>query len=128
MGIDKHFVTHPELRRYFYEPGQGSPYPREDGRIRNEALATAELVIDFADDVSAYTRTDMMNPDDVKGWAAIVRAYFKESAVTRQMWARYYDSYDKATACILDAPHPVAMGHWDWEANSPQPKWRAGCV
>jgi hypothetical protein len=57
MGIDRHFVRYAQLRPFFYASGSTQTFPPRRGRLRYQALATAELVIDFADDVGAYART-----------------------------------------------------------------------
>jgi hypothetical protein len=125
MGLDRHFVRYPRLRPYFYSAkGRFQPYPRP-GLIRNQAFATAELVIDFADDVGAYKRKREMTPAAGRRWSDIVQAYFRESRVTRVVWSRYAGSYDRATACVLGAPIGDELDNWNPRTNSPPATGRA---
>lgn len=125
MGLDRHFVRYPRLRPYFYSAGNRvQPYPRP-GLIRNQAFATAELVIDFADDVGAYMRVWEMTPAAGRRWRGIVQSYFRESRVTRVVWGRYAGSYDRATACVLGAPIGDELDHWNARTNAPPATGRA---
>jgi hypothetical protein len=91
-------------------------------------MATAELIIDFADDVASYLRTEMMESSDAERWARIVRPYFEQSRMTRLAWHYQYEAYDRVTACVLGAPPTEEMAHWDWETNSPKHTWPSPCT
>jgi hypothetical protein len=120
MGIDRHFVRYAHLRPFFYASGGAQAFPARPGRVRYQALATAELIIDFADDVGAYARNRKMAVADQARWARIASAYFDESPVTRLVWKRFSGAYDRTTACILGAPYGRALDSWDWRANAPR--------
>lgn len=126
MGLDRHFVAYPELRRFFYSRRARSLPP--PGRLRDKAMGTAELIIDFADDVGAYTRTHKMEPEDGARWASLVRGYFEESPVTRFAWKEFSDSYDEATACILGAPFGQKLRGWSWRSNTPRESASETCA
>lgn len=125
MGLDRHFVSHPELRRFFYAPRTHALPAR--GRMRAQAMGTAELIIDFADDVGAYLRMRRMSPDDAERWTEIVRAYFDGSSPTRFAWSLFNAPYGETTACILDAPNGPKVDNWDWRSNSPRARWPRVC-
>lgn len=117
MGVDRHFVSHPELRSYFYSSSSKLP---SSTRLRSQALATAELIIDFADDLGAYMRMSRMDADPEERWAKIVRSYFDESAVTRLAWTRFHGPYGETTACVLGAPFGrYRLEQWNWRTNKP---------
>jgi hypothetical protein len=127
IGIDRHFVTYSVLRRYFFAiNGRQTPAPRNGWRAA-KAEATAELIIDFADDVASYLRTGMMSHHDIERWRAIVGAYFNESPVLRLMWSQDAGAYDDVTACVMDAPPQDAIGAWNWRTDTPRHGWHAGC-
>jgi hypothetical protein len=129
VGIDQHFVTHARLRPFFFTPTENGPrMPPAKTRLSYETMATAELIVDFADDVASYLRTDMMEGRDAKRWASIVRPYFDQSRMTRLEWKEDYKAYDKVTACVLGAPQPEKMSGWDWEHNTPKASWPSPCT
>lgn len=126
MGLDRNFIGHPSLRRFFYSPGaEALPKPR---RLRAEALGTAELIIDFADDVGAYARMRKMADDSQRRWTEIVRSYFAESPVVRFAWEGFHDDYDESTACILGAPFTAdEFLRWNWRLDAPSASWPQIC-
>jgi hypothetical protein len=122
MGFDRHFVVYPRLRRYFYANSEISQtLPPRATRLRTQTLSTAEMLIDFADDVAAYVGERKMSKEEKRHWASIVGPYFCESPITRYAWKRYHDAYGKDTASILGAPYGTrAVQKWDWRANKPK--------
>jgi hypothetical protein len=122
MGLDRHFVRYPHLRPYFYaEENRPRPLPRGSGPLVAQAWASAELVIDFADDVGAYVRNREMPDGPGKRWTRIVREYFRGSPITRIAWKSFADAYDETTACILGAPFGDAIRGWNAATNRPTP-------
>jgi hypothetical protein len=118
MGLDRHFVSYPELRPFFYSP-QARALPLRQS-LRAQAMGTAELIIDFADAVSSYTRMQKMNSRSRQQWAGITRSYFKGSPVIRFAWQTFHNAYDESTACILGAPFKESeFERWHWQSNSP---------
>ena len=90
-------------------------------------MATAELIIDFADDVASYLRTKTMQPTDAERWVKIVRPYFEQSRTTRLAWYYQHEAYDRLAACVLGAPPPDKTKGWQWENNSPRHVWPSPC-
>jgi hypothetical protein len=125
MGLDRHFVSRPALRPFFYSP-HGESLPEREP-LRAEALGTAELIIDFASDVSAYTQSQKMGSRSREQWARITRSYFSESAVIRFAWRSFHDAYDESTACILGTPFQKDLNRWDWRSNAPAHVWADMC-
>jgi hypothetical protein len=128
VGVDQHFVTYARLRPFFFTTAKGEIMPPAESHLSYEAMATAELIIDFADDVASYLRTEMMKPSDAKRWAKIVRPYFSQSRITRLAWHYQYEAYDRVTACVLGAPPPEKTKPWNWETNTPKHTWRLPCT
>jgi hypothetical protein len=124
MGLDRHFVSYPHLRPYFYSRRNRSLPGNEP--LRAQALGTAELIIDFAADVSAYTESRRMGDRSREQWARITRSYFVESAVVRFVWRSFHGAYDESTACILGAPFED-VGRWNWRFNAPVAPWSEVC-
>lgn len=126
MGIDRHFVSLPRLRPFFYSP-QGESLPQREP-LRAQALGSAEMIVDFAADVSAYTQDQRMGSRSRAQWAVITRSYFTESPVVRFVWDSFHDAYDESTACILGAPFEDAdLNRWRWRSNSPPFEWPEVC-
>ena len=126
MGLDRHFVAYPRLRPFFYSAGAESLPGR--GRLRAQALGTAELIIDFADDIGAYARMRKMAGSSQRRWTGIVRSYFAESPAVRYAWNRFHGAYDESTACILGAPFGSGeMFDWRWRLNAPSASWPQVC-
>jgi hypothetical protein len=118
MNFDRHFVAYPQLRKYFYLDEKGrQTQPPHAVRLRAQALSTAELVIDFADDVASYVRERKVPPATATHWKGIVEPYFNESPVTRYAWWQFHDAYGPDTADILGAPFGDKMRGWDWRTN-----------
>ncbi|HWC47579.1 MAG TPA: hypothetical protein VG448_01715 [Solirubrobacterales bacterium] len=126
MGLDRDFVAHPSLRPFFYSAkAELLPPP---GRLRAQALATAELIIDFADDIGAYARMRKMANASQRRWTGIVRSYFAESPAVRFAWKRFHDAYDTSTACILGAPFTAGeFLSWRWKLDAPSASWPEVC-
>jgi hypothetical protein len=126
MGLDRDFVAHPGLRPFFYSArGKSLPPP---GRLRAQALATAELIIDFADDIGAYARMRKMTGASQRRWTGIVRSYFAESPAVRFAWGGFHNVYDKSTACILGAPFTTDQFlRWSWQLDTPSATWPEVC-
>lgn len=119
MNLDRYFASHPELRPFFFAIGHRERYPPK-GPLLAPAMGTAEMVIDFADDVGAYAAMRKMKPSDSARWRRIVSSYFKESPVMRFMWKKLHHAYRASTACILQAPiQREKLRDWDWRTNSP---------
>jgi hypothetical protein len=122
MNLDRYFAVHPRLRPYFFAPDNAEQFP-PIGHLRSEAMGTAEMIIDFADDVGAYAEKRKMDPTDSARWAEIVGSYFKESPIMRYMWkeAELFRAYSTSTACILRAPiEHKRLEAWDWRENAPR--------
>jgi hypothetical protein len=126
MGLDRHFVSYPALRPFFYSR-QNKSFPLREPR-RAQALGTAELIIDFAADVSAYMQSQKMGSRSREQWARITRSYFAESAVVRFAWQSFHGAYDESTACILGAPFQEELSRWNWRSNAPAADWPEMCV
>jgi|ERR671924_47234 hypothetical protein len=63
IRLDQYFAEHPELRKYFYaDPVETQP-PHAI-RLRAQAMSTAEMLIDFADNVAFYVREGKMPQKD----------------------------------------------------------------
>lgn len=118
MGLDEHFASMPQLRPFFFKTGKDERFP-PPGPIRAQAMGTAELIIDFADDVGAYVQMRKMPTEDSARWAKIVGSYFKESPITRFVWSKFHKAYNSATACILGSPFGRDLVGWKWRTNSP---------
>jgi hypothetical protein len=118
VQIDKYFASHPALRPFFFSQTRGILPVRT--RVRFEAKGTAEMLIDFADDVGAYSRRGRMMASSERRWTRIIRPYFAQSPVMRQIWNEAYVAYDGVTACFLGAPDSQEMEGWHWQANKPE--------
>jgi len=126
MGIDRHFVSHPKLRPFFYSP-RGRSLPLREP-LRAQALGTAEMIVDFASDVSAYAQKHRMGSHSSAQWAGIIRGYFVESPAVRFVWRSFRDVYDEPTACILGAPYNEKdFSRWQWRTNAPVANWPKDC-
>lgn len=128
VGVDQHFVTYARLRPFFFKTAEGEIMPPAESRLSYEAMASAELIIDFADDVASYLRTEMMKASDAERWAKIVRPYFEQSPATRQAWYYQHEAYDRVTACVLGAPPPKETKPWNWGKNTPKHEWSSPCT
>lgn len=119
MALDRYFASHPHLRRFFFASGTQQALPAP-GPMSAPAMGTAELIIDFADDVAAYAEMRKMDPQTSARWAAIVSGYFNQSPILRLAWHEYHGLYGPATACILGAPsRGIKFERWDWRTNLP---------
>ena len=120
MGIDRYFATRPRLRKFFFVANARHPHEHLPTRsLLWSAMGTAELIIDFADDVGAYAERRKMDTKDVRRWSSIVGAYFDQSPITRFMWCQVHDSYESSTAEVLHAPFEQSeLDSWDWRTNS----------
>jgi len=126
MGLDRHFISYPALRPFFYSAGAESLPP--PGHLRAQALGTAELIIDFADDIGAYARMRKMAGPSQRRWTGIVRSYFAESPAVRFAWRSFHGAYDETTACILGAPYGAdELLDWRWRLNAPTASWPEVC-
>lgn len=128
VGVDQHFVTHAKLRPFFFTTARGEIMPPVESHLSYEAMATAEMIIDFADDVASYLRTEMMKPNDTERWEKIVRPYFEQSLTMRLSWYYQNEAYDRVTACILGAPPPEATKAWSRETNKRRYPWPSPCT
>jgi hypothetical protein len=77
LSLDRLFVEHPELRKYFYER---VPVPTEEP-MRSRVLSTAELVIDTAEAVTNLIRLKQLTPQDEAIWTAALEFYGRSPAV-----------------------------------------------
>jgi hypothetical protein len=130
MDVDRHFVAYPRVRRYFYVKGRKQVRPPRAGRLHAQALSTAEMLIDFADDAASYVRERKMPQDDAAHWNKIVSSYFRESPALRVTWRRYHDAYSPDTACILGAPPEKVLERRYRRVHrgrGPQKEWLGGC-
>lgn len=125
MGLDRHFVAYPHLRPFFYSKDAKALPPA--GPLRSQALGTAELIIDFADDIGAYARIHEMAPPSERRWTGMIRSYFVESPAVRFAWTSFHSAYDKSTACILGAPYRPQLLAWRWQFNTPSAHWPEVC-
>jgi hypothetical protein len=93
--LDKLFVERPDLRPYFYgeEP---KPVPHDEPE-RGRVLATAELIVDFADNFVAQRR--VLPGDYERGWAEYFRALYVSSPAVQHFWKKssgwYCDDLDE---------------------------------
>lgn len=132
IRLDGYFAAHPALRPFFFDEGHASrvsqtsdPKMPRSTSVMYEARGTAEMIIDFADDAAAYSRMEQMPIASEERWIRILRPYFRESGVMRQVWRRAHGAYDRVTACFLGAPSGPKVEAWTWETNrpfAPQPK------
>jgi hypothetical protein len=126
MSVDRHFVSYPRLRQFFYATRHPQRFP-PPGVTRAQAMGTAELIIDFADDVGAYVRMRRMAPSDAWRWTEIVRSYFRESPAIRSAWYLFHAPYEVTTACVLGAPYGSELDGWKWRTNRPEAEWARAC-
>jgi hypothetical protein len=120
MNLDRYFASHSRLRPYFFAFGHPERFPSKR-QLLAPAMGTAEMIIDFADDVGAYAEMRKMDRSDSARWREIVGGYFKESPVTRYMWKKLHYAYSTSTACILQAPiQPKKLRQWHWQTDTPR--------
>ena len=90
--IDKFFVQNPELRGHFYSNAQLPAAEPELGRV----LAIAEMIVDFADNFAAQSRS---LEGYQQGWAEYFQFVYTQSPALRVYWkdnaAWYHDDLKK---------------------------------
>lgn len=105
--IDKLFVEKPELRPYFYGD---TPLP-EDCNERQRVLATAELIIDFADNLVA--QRPFLPRKYERGYDDYLRELYGSSLAMQRFWSdcgkRWYKS-EELNNLFRDPPAPTTSG------------------
>jgi hypothetical protein len=126
VDLDKFFADHPKMHPYFYaDLSGGQTQPTAAGEERDQAFSTAEQIIDLADEIAAYLRTNTMVAADAERWQTLMSAYFAESPTLRLVWKQYHDAYDDATACLLGAPSNP--NGFNWRTAKPAATWPKDC-
>jgi hypothetical protein len=103
--LDKLFVETPELRPHFYGTNKQLP---DDERERERVLATAELIVDFADNFVAQSPL-LPSRYDEQAYGRYFRDLYRRSLAIQRFWSESGDWYCDELRDLLTegAPAPA---------------------
>jgi hypothetical protein len=102
--LDKLFIETPELRPHFY--GKNKELP-DDEHERERVLATAELIIDFADNFVAQSA--LLPKEYERAYGAYFRDLYGSSLAIQQFWSECRGWYcDELNELLTDGLPPPA--------------------
>jgi hypothetical protein len=126
IDLDSFFAEHPTMHPFFYaDLSERETQPVPAGELRDQAFSTAERIIDLADEIAGYMRTNNMVADDAERWQTLMSAYFHDSPTLRLVWKLYHEAYDDPTACLLGAPRNLS--DFNWRDDTPPAHWPDDC-
>jgi hypothetical protein len=100
--LDRLFVERPDLRPHFY----GKKDLPDDERERDRVLATAELIVDFADNFVA--QSPLLPSQYTRAYSDYFRDLNRTSPAIRHFWAEcgkwYCDDHDDALKELFGEP------------------------
>lgn len=119
MSVDRLFIDHPELRPYLYDGQELPADPRERSRI----TATAELLVDFLDNIASQSRHI---PDYLCGpWYVYFQDLARSSPAMRQFWldrrSWYGDDMRRLLDDVCGVARPVGGSRRAATAGAPAP-------
>ena len=116
QDFDKLLIEKPNLRPYLY---RNKPLP-DDERERDEVLATAELLVDLADNVVA--QSPLLPDHHRRLWDEYFRDMYRSSQAIREYWRDYGEWYcDDLQALFAQACVESPQASADAPAADPVP-------
>jgi hypothetical protein len=98
LEYDKFVANNPELRPYFRD---GKPIASADAKVRNQAAALADMLLDIIDGNIEHTLQESNSPDE-NSWLVTFQQSFKSSPILCEVYKAHHNEYSSKLQQIGD--------------------------